>query len=97
MYKAKPLTFKEWLKKMFRMAQLFIIFFPSIVLFPLRFITLTEDIWFNVFVWSVEKAGVVWIKCFQYLSHRRDIIGEKMANKFIHLRERSPAHPYSST
>ena len=53
MYKAKPLTFKEWVKKMFRMAQLFIIFFPSIILFPLRFIKFTEDIWFDVFVWSV--------------------------------------------
>lgn len=28
-----------------------------------------------MFVKSVENAGVVWIKAFQYLSHRRDVIG----------------------
>jgi predicted unusual protein kinase regulating ubiquinone biosynthesis (AarF/ABC1/UbiB family) len=53
--------------------------------------------WFWVFVRAIERAGVVWIKSFQYLSHRHDIIGEKMAMKFMHLREHAPAHPFSDT
>lgn len=74
-YKVKVLTFGERVKKIMRMVQLFVIFLPSIIMFPLMFVKLTENIFYDVFVWSVEKAGVVWIKCFQYLSHRRDIIG----------------------
>jgi predicted unusual protein kinase regulating ubiquinone biosynthesis (AarF/ABC1/UbiB family) len=46
----------------------------------------------SVFLWSIENAGVVWIKAFQYLSHRRDVIGEDMAEKFSSLRENSPQH-----
>jgi predicted unusual protein kinase regulating ubiquinone biosynthesis (AarF/ABC1/UbiB family) len=34
-----------------------------------------KDLWLRVFVKAVERAGVVWIKCFQYMSHRRDMIG----------------------
>jgi predicted unusual protein kinase regulating ubiquinone biosynthesis (AarF/ABC1/UbiB family) len=48
-------------------------------------------------VWSIEKAGVVWIKVFQYLSHRRDIIGADMAESFIHLRENAPQHSFEMT
>ena len=43
---------------------------------------------------SVEYAGVVWIKAFQYMSHRRDIIGPDMAEKFVHLRENAPQHSF---
>lgn len=50
-----------------------------------------------MFVRAIERAGVVWIKAFQYLSHRRDIIGAKMAEKFMHLRTKSPAHPFIAT
>jgi predicted unusual protein kinase regulating ubiquinone biosynthesis (AarF/ABC1/UbiB family) len=39
----------------------------------------------------------VWIKAFQYLSHRRDIIGEDMAGKFSVLRENSPQHKFEDT
>lgn len=48
---------------------------PPILLLPLKFFKTTEKIWLNMFVKSVENAGVVWIKAFQYLSHRRDVIG----------------------
>jgi predicted unusual protein kinase regulating ubiquinone biosynthesis (AarF/ABC1/UbiB family) len=41
----------------------------------LRFFKWGEKLWLRMFVNSVEKAGVVWIKAFQYLSHRRDVIG----------------------
>ena len=75
---------------MLRIFQLFLIFLPPILLSPLVLFKATEDIWYSVFVNSVEMAGVVWIKCFQYLSHRRDIIGQKMADRFMHLREKSP-------
>jgi predicted unusual protein kinase regulating ubiquinone biosynthesis (AarF/ABC1/UbiB family) len=39
----------------------------------------------------------VWIKAFQYLSHRRDIVGAEMANKFAVLRENSPEHTFQIT
>jgi predicted unusual protein kinase regulating ubiquinone biosynthesis (AarF/ABC1/UbiB family) len=48
----------------------------------------------DLFVKSVERAGVVWIKSFQYMSHRRDIIGSDMADKFVHLRENAPQHSF---
>ena len=51
----------------------------------------------DLFVKSVELAGVVWIKAFQYMSHRRDIIGPKMAEKFVHLRENAPQHSFEET
>jgi len=40
---------------------------------------------------------VVWIKVFQYLSHRRDIIGPEMADSFTYLREQAPTHSFSET
>jgi predicted unusual protein kinase regulating ubiquinone biosynthesis (AarF/ABC1/UbiB family) len=46
----------------------------------------TKKFWMDCFVKSVERAGVVFIKAFQYLSHRRDIIGADLATKFEHLR-----------
>jgi|688.fasta_scaffold203780_3 predicted unusual protein kinase regulating ubiquinone biosynthesis (AarF/ABC1/UbiB family) len=68
-----------------RFFQLLAIFMPAIILFPFRRFGL-KDFWLKVFVKSVERAGVVWIKCFQYMSHRGDIIGRDMADKFVHLR-----------
>jgi predicted unusual protein kinase regulating ubiquinone biosynthesis (AarF/ABC1/UbiB family) len=47
--------------------------------FPLLLFNKTQDLWYDLFVSAVERAGVVWIKAFQYLSHRRDIIGPEMA------------------
>lgn len=65
--------------------------------FPLVLFKKTENLWYDLFVTSVERAGVVWIKAFQYLSHRRDIIGPEMAEKFVHLRENAPTHSYAET
>ena len=58
-----------------RFMQLLIIFAPTIVLSPLMLFEKTQDYWLNLFVKAVERSGVVFIKAFQYLSHRRDIIG----------------------
>lgn len=43
-------------------------------------------LWMRVFAWSIERAGVVWIKLFQYLSHRGDVIGDELADMFVYLR-----------
>jgi predicted unusual protein kinase regulating ubiquinone biosynthesis (AarF/ABC1/UbiB family) len=51
----------------------------------------------DVFVKAIERAGVVFIKAFQYLSHRRDIIGPEMAAKFEYLRENAPTHSLDTT
>lgn len=59
----------------FRFLHLMFIFAPVVILSPLFLFSATEDIWLNVLVNAIERAGVVWIKTFQYLSHRRDIIG----------------------
>ena len=67
------------LKLFLRFVQLVIIFSPTILLSPLYLFKATQDVWFWVFVRSVEVAGVVWIKTFQYMSHRRDIVGDKVA------------------
>lgn len=69
-----------------RMLQLVCIFLPPLLTLPLRLFRRSEKLWLDLFVWSVEKAGVVWIKAFQYLSHRRDVIGPEMAESFEHLR-----------
>jgi predicted unusual protein kinase regulating ubiquinone biosynthesis (AarF/ABC1/UbiB family) len=74
-----------------------VIFTPPILLFPLLFFKRTEDYWRELFVKAVERAGVVFIKAFQYLSHRRDIIGPEMAHKFEHLRENAPTHSFETT
>jgi predicted unusual protein kinase regulating ubiquinone biosynthesis (AarF/ABC1/UbiB family) len=58
-----------------RFFQLWLIFLPPILTLPLVFFKNTENLWYDMFVTAVERAGVVWIKAFQYLSHRRDIIG----------------------
>lgn len=87
----------EHTKTGLRLLQLIAIFSPVVLLSPLSLFDATEDIWYWVFVRAIEMAGVVWIKSFQYLSHRHDIIGEKMAMKFMHLREHAPMHPFADT
>ena len=94
----------NWYEKVFsvlmhvlRFFQLAIIFLPPIVLSPLLLFRRTTPYWMDCFVKAIERAGVVWIKAFQYLSHRRDIIGEEMAGKFIHLRENAPTHSWEET
>jgi predicted unusual protein kinase regulating ubiquinone biosynthesis (AarF/ABC1/UbiB family) len=69
-----------------RFFQLLIIFSPVVLTLPLKMFDSTKDYWYDLFVSCVARAGVVWIKAFQYLSHRRDMIGEDMASKFVKLR-----------
>jgi len=71
-----------------------IIFSPPILLSPLLLFDMTRDYWRDVLVKAVERAGVVFIKAFQYLSHRRDIIGPEMGHKFEYLRENAPTHSF---
>ncbi len=65
-----------------RLLHLILIFLPPIIALPLRLFKRTEQAWLSLFVGAVERAGVVWIKAFQYLSHRRDVIGPEMADAF---------------
>ena len=51
----------------------------------------------DCFVKAIERAGVVFIKAFQYLSHRRDIIGPELADKVEYLRENAPLHSLETT
>lgn len=81
----------------FRFFQLILIFSPVILTFPFRNFSFMKDLWLNLFVNAVERAGVVWIKAFQYMSHRRDMIGPEMAEKFVHLRENAPQHSWKAT
>lgn len=73
------------------------IFSPSIILSPLLLFKKTQDYWLKLFVKAVERSGVVFIKAFQYLSHRRDIIGPDLADKFEYLRENAPTHDFETT
>ena len=72
-------TFRYLASHIARFLQLLYIFLPSLAMLPLRCFSSTEHIWVAAFVKAIEKAGVVWIKVFQYLSHRRDIIGPELA------------------
>lgn len=96
-----PTTFWEKFKStwshIFRFFQLIVFFLPPLLAFPLKMFKITEKIWLKLFVSAVEKAGVVWIKAFQYLSHRRDVIGPEMADGLGHLRENAPQHSYEET
>jgi predicted unusual protein kinase regulating ubiquinone biosynthesis (AarF/ABC1/UbiB family) len=80
-----------------RFLHLMLIFLPPILALPLRLFKRTEQAWLGLFVGAVERAGVVWIKAFQYLSHRRDVIGPAMAEAFTHLREHAPQHSFEET
>lgn len=77
---------------LFRFFYLVLIFMPTILLYPLSKFKATRGFWLDCFVKSIERAGVVWIKAFQYISHRRDLVGEDIAEKFSHLREQAPTH-----
>lgn len=39
----------------------------------------------------------MWIKGFQYMSHRRDVLGSEMAQAFSHLRQNAPQHTFEET
>lgn len=80
-----------------RFFHLLIIFTPSILLSPLLFLNRTQDFWMDLFVKAIERSGVVFIKAFQYLSHRRDIIGPQLASKFEYLRQKAPIHSFEVT
>jgi predicted unusual protein kinase regulating ubiquinone biosynthesis (AarF/ABC1/UbiB family) len=70
------------LSYMVRFFQLLIFFIPPLLFSPLMLFKRTEDYWMDLFVKAIERSGVVFIKAFQYLSHRRDIIGPQLASKF---------------
>ena len=99
LYKTKNIFSRIWQALLYisRFFQLMVIFGPSMLLSPLMFFKSTEHLWMDLFVKSVEKAGVVFIKTFQYLSHRRDIIGPELSAKFGYLREQVPTHSYATT
>lgn len=75
--KKPSLIFRIWnvFVHIVRFCHLLIIFAPPIILSPLLLFKKTEGYWMDSFVKAVERSGVVFIKAFQYLSHRRDIIG----------------------
>lgn len=83
---AKPQSLLSRLWSIFihlvRFCQLMVIFTPTILLSPLLLFKRTEGYWMDVFVKAIERSGVVFIKAFQYLSHRRDMIGPELAAKF---------------
>ena len=58
-----------------RFIELGFIFLPSIALLPLCLFDATRELWLSVFLTAIKRAGFVWIKAFQYFSHRRDIVG----------------------
>jgi hypothetical protein len=82
----KRSTVIETAKYVLRFVELSIIFTPTILFIPLYLFHNTRDLWLNIFLNAIRRAGIVWIKSFQYLSHRRDVIGEDLANKFEVLR-----------
>lgn len=69
-------------KYVFRFIELGIIFAPTVICLPLYLFKFTRDWWISIFLSAIQRAGPVWIKTFQYLSHRRDVIGKEMAAKF---------------
>ena len=81
-----------------RSFQLMFIFAPIFLLFPLVYISKRSyEIWLSVLVSCLERGGAVWIKAAQYMSHRRDLIGESLADRLIHLREKAPCHSFKET
>ena len=79
---ARKNTVVETTKYILRFIQLGFIFTPTILCLPLCLFDSTRGLWISIFLNAVQRAGIVWIKAFQYLSHRRDIIGEEMAVRF---------------
>lgn len=94
---ARKNTIVETTKYIYRFLELGVIFAPTMLCLPLCLFDSTRGWWMSIFLSAIQRAGVVWIKTFQYLSHRRDIIGEEMAAKFEVLRENSPQHEFSGT
>lgn len=66
---------RKFIMYFIRFIELGFIFLPSMVLLPLCLFDTTREFWLGVFLSAIKRAGFVWIKAFQYFSHRRDIIG----------------------
>ena len=64
----------EWVKSIYRFIEICVIFTPVFLTMPLA-LTRYKKVFLKCLVKAIEDAGVVFIKVFQYLSHRRDIIG----------------------
>jgi len=80
-----------------RILELTWIFLPSLICLPLYLFQSTKHYWIDIFLSAVKRAGIVWIKAFQYLSHRGDIIGEDLAKRFSVLRDHAPTHTLEVT
>ena len=93
----KPAKNQSFFKLFARLIELFFIFLPSSLTLPLCLFSSLRKIWMKIFAWSIENAGVVWIKLFQYLSHRGDVIGDELADMFVYLREFCPEHSFEET
>jgi predicted unusual protein kinase regulating ubiquinone biosynthesis (AarF/ABC1/UbiB family) len=93
----KRSTVIETAKYIIRFLELGIIFTPTVLCLPLYLFDTTRDFWINIFLNAIKRAGIVWIKSFQYLSHRRDVIGADVAAKFEVLRENAPQHGFEAT
>lgn len=66
---------RKFVTYLIRFIELSFIFLPSMFLLPLCLFDTTREFWLSVFLSAIKRAGFVWIKAFQYFSHRRDIIG----------------------
>jgi aarF domain-containing kinase len=83
----------------FRTFYLIIIFTPVGIFYPISklFGEWGEEKWLSLLIFCIECAGSVFIKIAQYASHRRDLIGDNMAERFIKLREQAPRHSFQDT
>lgn len=90
----RPKGLFKFFSYIIRFIELGLIFLPSVLLLPLAIFNRTRGIWMQCCVWSISKAGVVWIKVFQHMSHRGDVIGDELAESFEVLRSFSPQHSY---
>ncbi|CAD7947341.1 unnamed protein product [Amoebophrya sp. A120] len=59
--------------------------------------TKAEEVWLDVLTNCIQQSGAILIKVAQYISHRRDLVGDTIADKFYYLRENVPAHSYAET
>eukprot|EP00392_Amoebophrya_sp_AT5.2_P005507 g5516.t1 len=103
----------EFLSELFRhvvrSCGLALLFLPAVVkLVPVALAAATNeegapalekaiDAWLATFAGCVQRSGAILIKVAQYVSHRRDLVGDKVADRFYYLREACPAHSWNET
>lgn len=72
---------------------------PLLATAPLRksLGTASDELWWRYFLWATHAAGPTAVKLAQWASSREDRFPQDFCDRFSHLQDRAPAHPWAET